>query len=228
MSDTDGRRGFVDVLSAGTAGSIGVDADIVRVDFHVDGFVDVRHDLARDKTRLPLGLRVEWRNPHEPVDAALRFEISVGILAVNLEIDVFDAGLIALHHVDCLHGESVLVRPLAVHPVQHRAPVAGFRPAGARVQRQNRVAVIIWPCQESCEPHLLELFFKIIEFAADIRHNRRIVLLVSHLDQVQNVLIRFCETVRLVHRLLQILELLHLIIGSVGIIPEVRCLGLPG
>jgi hypothetical protein len=42
MGDADGRIGLVDMLAAGAAGPVGVDAQILVVDFHLDIVVQLR------------------------------------------------------------------------------------------------------------------------------------------------------------------------------------------
>ena len=59
MRDPDCRGCLVDMLSACTAGTIGIDTDIVIRDIDINVFLDVRHNLTGCKGCLALAGRIE-------------------------------------------------------------------------------------------------------------------------------------------------------------------------
>ena len=65
---------------------------------------------------------------------------------------------------------------------------------------------------------------KIIHGFLHFRYQGSIFLLISHLQQCLHILISGCETLILFDRIFQILELLHGLIGLIGIVPETRFL----
>ena len=59
------------MLSACAAASIGVDAEILLIDFHIQVFIDFRHHIQGHERSLALALGIEGRYPYQPVHAFL-------------------------------------------------------------------------------------------------------------------------------------------------------------
>ena len=59
MCNTDGRRGFVDMLTTGTAGSIRIDTQIIFLNIHIQIFINIRHNIAGYKRSLSLSCRIK-------------------------------------------------------------------------------------------------------------------------------------------------------------------------
>ena len=55
------------MLSACTAGTVGVNADVIRVNLYVNVFLDVRHDIAGHKGGLALSRSVKGRYADQTV-----------------------------------------------------------------------------------------------------------------------------------------------------------------
>src|SRR5829696_6473780 len=71
VRDADRRIGHIDVLAAGAARTIRVDADVLVVDLDVDVFGQLGPHVERGERGVtPRGL-IEWRDPHQAVDAGL-------------------------------------------------------------------------------------------------------------------------------------------------------------
>ena len=85
MGNADSRRSLVDMLSPGAAASVGIDAQILLVDLHVQIFLNIRHHVQRHKGGLALPLRIKGGYPHQPVHTLLRLQVAVGIHPVDLE-----------------------------------------------------------------------------------------------------------------------------------------------
>ena len=85
MGDTDGRGGLVDMLATGTAASVGVDAQILLINIHIQISFDIRHNIQRYKGSLTFSLSIERRDTHQTVYSLLRLQIAIGIQSVDLE-----------------------------------------------------------------------------------------------------------------------------------------------
>jgi hypothetical protein len=64
MGEAHRGIGFVDVLPAGAAGAIRVDAQIGFVNFHLDGVIDFRINEQRSKRSMTPRIGVERGDPH--------------------------------------------------------------------------------------------------------------------------------------------------------------------
>ena len=91
--------------------------------------------------------------------AALRFEITVSIIAHHQQRRAFDTGLVAGLDVHDLVLESARVAPAAVHAQQHVGPVAAFRAAGTGVDAQNRVRFVVLATKQAFEFKLVKARF---------------------------------------------------------------------
>src|SRR4029079_15567174 len=78
-----GGVGDVDVLAAGAAGAIGVDAEVLLLDLDLDVLVELRPHEDRRERRVPARRGVEGTDADEAVHADLRREVPVGVLALD-------------------------------------------------------------------------------------------------------------------------------------------------
>lgn len=74
MGHADRGRRLVDVLAAGAAGAIVIDANVLHVDIHVDRLVQLRHNVDRRKGRMAPRVGVKRRNADQAVDPLLAAE----------------------------------------------------------------------------------------------------------------------------------------------------------
>ena len=95
MGDADRGVGFVDVLAAGAAGAVGVDAEVALVDLDVDVLGQERADDHLREARVPAVRLVERAQADEPVDAALGLENPVRVLALDGKGGGFEARFLA-------------------------------------------------------------------------------------------------------------------------------------
>ena len=93
VRDADGGVGDVDVLAAGAARSVRVDAQILLVDLDLDVVRQLRPDVERGERRVPARRLVERRDAHEPVDAGFGQQHAVGVVAVDGQRRALDARL---------------------------------------------------------------------------------------------------------------------------------------
>jgi hypothetical protein len=69
MRDPDGGTGFVDMLSAGAAGPVGVDPEVFLIHVDLDIRIHFRQDGNRGEGRVPPSRGVEGGNTDHAVDA---------------------------------------------------------------------------------------------------------------------------------------------------------------
>ena len=122
------------MLTACTAASVGINAQIFRVDLDIQIFFDIRHNIQRYEGGLALALGVEGGNPDKTVYAFFRFQIAVSVLAVYLEGNGLDARFFAVQIVQDFHRKALFLSPSGIHTVQHAAPVTALCAACARIE----------------------------------------------------------------------------------------------
>ena len=122
------------MLTACTAASVGINAQIFRVDLDIQIFFDIRHNIQGYERGLTLALGVEGGNPDKTVYAFFRFQITVSVLAIYLEGNGLDARFFAVQIVQNFNGKALFLRPSGIHTVQHAAPVAALCAACARIE----------------------------------------------------------------------------------------------
>ena len=161
MRDAHGGVGLVHVLPPRAAGPEGVDTDILVLDLDVGDLSHLRQDEEAGEARVaPLG-RVEGRNPHETMDAALRLEVAVGVFPVHFEGDILQSGLITRLIVQNVRLEPVRLDPSHVHAKEHLRPILALRAAGAGVDGHDGVVEVMLPVQQRGE-------FEGVQFAAEL------------------------------------------------------------
>src|SRR3712207_4928717 len=149
VGDPDRRVGLVDVLPAGPRGPVGVYLEVLLVYLHLHPVVyDGGYGDGGEAGVPPRG-GVERADPDEPVHAPLRGEEPEGVLARDGEGGAFYAGLLVLGVLDDLQPEVPALSPAPVHPGQHLGPILRVHPAGARVNGEDGVALIVLPGEEA-------------------------------------------------------------------------------
>src|SRR6266446_9098837 len=145
MGYTDRRVRRVDRLAAGTGRAVHVDLEVLLGYLEVYVLVlEQRDDVHRCERRVPPLVRVERGDPHQAMHAVLRGKHAVRETPVNDERRAFDAGLVAFLPLDDVDLERVSLRPAQVHAEQHLGPVLRFRSTRAGVQRDDRIALVVF------------------------------------------------------------------------------------
>ena len=88
--------------------------------------------------------------------SALRLEVAVGIVALELDGGALDAGLIPFHKLGHGHLVAVALAPAHVHAHQHRTPVVGFRAACPGVYGENGAKVVALLAEHVLELEILQ------------------------------------------------------------------------
>ena len=220
VGEAHGGRGLVDVLAAGTRGAEDVHLDVLLPDVDLDRVVDVGIDEDRGERGVPAGLGVVGRDPDQPVDALLRLQVAVGVLALDLDGDRLDPRLFARQEVEDRDLKPVPLGPPDVHPHQHLGPVLRLGAAGARMDREQRVPAVLGTLEHGLELELLDAADQLVGLPGHLRLHGRVGLgreELGHLDRALDPLIQI-----LIGNDpgLQGLEFLHRGPGGVGLGPE--------
>ena len=117
------------------------------------GLLHHRRDLDPGERRLAAVRGVERRQAHEPVHALLGRVEPVGVLARGPEGGRLDPRLLPRARLEQLDREAAALGPAHQHAQDHLRPVLRVGPAGAGVDRDQRVAVVIGAGEQ---PLLLE------------------------------------------------------------------------
>ena len=139
MRDPDRRIGLVHMLTARPRSAIGIDPQVLVLNFNFDVIIDNRIHPGAGKAGMAARRTVIGRNTHKTVYAAFRFQPAIGIFAFDPHRHRFDSSLFPGAFLDHLQLEPATLAPAAVHPHQHRRPVLGLGPAGTGVNFQKTV-----------------------------------------------------------------------------------------
>ena len=176
------------MLAARAGSAVGVDAQVFRTDLDLAVVLDDGRHIQRGKRRVPPGVGVERRDAHQPVHAALGLEVAVGVVAVHLEGDGLDAGLVAVEQVDLAHLEAHALGVADVHAVEHLRPVLRLGAARARVQREQGVAAVVFAVEQRGEFERVEILPHALQLPADFLAHGVVVLFLGqfhhHFDVV--------------------------------------------
>src|SRR5439155_1132722 len=194
VRDAHRRVGLVDVLAAGARRAVRVDLQVVGIDDDLRGVLDHRRDLdAREARLAPVG-GVERAQAHEPVHAALGGVEAVRVLAADAERRRLDARLLPRARLEQLDLEAALLGPAHLHAQDHLGPVLRVGAAGARVDRDERVAGVVAAAEEALLLEVLEAALDVAELLLDLAGE---VGVVAELDEVLDVALEPLELVEL-------------------------------
>ena len=100
---------------------------------------------------------VEWALPDEAVDATLGLEDPVDVLAAHGERGRLEACLLAGARLEQVGLEAAAFGPAQVHAEENLGPVLSVGPAGAGVDRDERVACVVLAREERVLLEAVEL-----------------------------------------------------------------------
>src|SRR5581483_11340101 len=151
VREPHGGVGLVDVLAAGAARAVRVDAEVLVPDLDLDVLLDVGKDDHRRERRLPARVRVEGRDADEAVDARLGAEVAEGVRALHHERGALDPRAFAGLLLEDLRLVPAPLRPAQVHPQQHLGPVLRLETARTGVDLDDRAAGVVLAAEELLE-----------------------------------------------------------------------------
>ena len=220
VDQADGGGGLVDVLAAGAAGPVDLHLDVLVP--NLDGVVilQLRHHLDGGEGGLTAGVGVKGGDADQTVDAVLALQQAVGVLALNGDGGGLDARLVAVLIVQDLVDKAVALRPAGIHAVEHLCPVLGLGAAGAGVELEDGVGVVVLAGEQGGHPGLLHLFLQGGELRLQLLQDLGVILFLAHLAQGGQVLPGGDQLLLPGHLVLQLLEPhLHLL-GTLQVVPE--------
>ena len=185
----------------------------------LDRVVHRRRNEYRGERRLPLVVRVERRQAHEPVHAVLALEIAVGELAHELDGSRLDADFVAFLQVGDAYLIAVRFAPAHVHTQQHRGPVEAFGAAGSGVDLHDRAQMVLLAAEH------------VAHFERFDHAERLAVLLVELVRRCESLLDEIGHQLQVVGRLRDFVvgrdpildrrDLLQLLFGPFAVVPEI-------
>ena len=156
VGDTDGRLGLVDVLAAGTAGTVGVDLQVGRVDLDVNFFGLGQNGNGRSRS-LDAARAVGDGNALDTVAAALVLEAGPCALTFDQEADFLDAAQLGLVDVHDFDGEALAFGIHGIHTVEIGSKQSSFFAAYAAADFDDNVLFVVGVLGKQQD---LELFFQ--------------------------------------------------------------------
>src|SRR5689334_13846756 len=220
VRDAHRRVRHVHVLAAGARCAERVDPDILFLDIDLDLVIDLRiHEHARE-AGVAARVGVERRNPYQPVYADFALQQAVRVLAIHFESGALDPRAFALQAVRNHGLKALAFSPAQVHAKQHLRPILAFGPAGARMDRDDRVAMIVLAGEQHRRLQLLHQFAHALQFALDLAIHR--LAFAGEFEHSVQIVHNAAYTDIVLDALLQALALLHHFLAFFGLIPEVR------
>ena len=204
-------RRYLDVL--------GVDNDGVIV-------LELGHNLNRCEGGLTSARRVEGRDSYKTVNAVLTLKVSVCVDTLDHNGRRLDACRISVKPVDELHVIAVSLTPSGIETVEHRCPVLRLCSARTGVEGEYRVILIVRTREENLDSLLLGLGLDECGLGDDLVNRVLIAGLNSHLAERLGVLELGYKSLVALYLVLELLYLLQLLRGLLGIVPEILNHGL--
>ncbi len=215
-----GRVGGVDALAAGPGGAVDVDADLVVGDVDLVGLLEGGDDLDGGEAGLAAALVVVFADAHDAVGALLDREGAVGVGAVDGEGGRADARLFGVGDVVDLGGEVVGLGPPQVHAHELFGEVAGVGAAGARADRDDAVAFVVFAREQGAHLQLVDGLADGGEFGENLGVGARVVLVPGELEEDLDVVHAPVQAGELVELGLDVGQAGGDLLGVLGVVPQ--------
>jgi LysR family transcriptional regulator, chromosome initiation inhibitor len=187
MRDPDGRVGRVHTLTAGTRGAEHVHADLVVGDVNMIGLLNDGHYVHPGERRLATALVVVLGDADHAVRALLAAQRAVRVRRLHRERGGLYARL-TVGDVEDLGRVLVTFRPAQVHPLQVPREVLRVRAAGLRVDRDQRLALVVLAVKQGAYLELVDLLAQLGKVARRLVMLGQVVLFVGKLEHNAGVL----------------------------------------
>ena len=168
---------------------------------------------------MPAGGGIEGGDAHQAVHADLRQQQPHGVLALDLEGDRLEARLVPRLDVRDGGPEAFALRPAEVHAQEHLRPVLRLRAAGAGVDGDQGVAVVLRPAEEGFGLQVFDVVAKLLELRRQFRDHR--LAFVAEFEEGSNVAELPGQGLLGFDHPLQVLALLQELLGGLRLAPEV-------
>ena len=147
-------------------------------------------------------------------------------MALDQERRALDPGLLAVGPVDDVDLEAVLLGPAAVHALQHLGPVLALGTAGAGMDLEVGVVRIGLAGKQALDLAARGFRLDPADGALAFADASLVALGLPELDQRQGILEVLLEPPDGAGLVLERVPLAHDLLGRLGVVPEVRVLGL--
>ena len=226
MRQPHGGFHLVDVLPARAAGAERIDAHVLLLDHDVDVFIYHRIDPCAGEARMPPGIRIKRRNPHQPVDAGFRLRPAIGIVTRKADGGGFDPRLVAGLFVDDFGLEAATLAPADIHAVEHERPVLAFRATRAGMDFDEAIILVGLAGEQRLEFHFADFvddgFKRRLRFSAHCG----IALSLGHFVKFQRILEAVGDAAEIGNELFHPRALAQNLLRSLLIVPQIRVLRL--
>ena len=142
ITQTNARFHFIYVLSTGTSRTESIPRDTGRQNIHFNAIVHQRSDKHGSKRSHTLTLRIVRGNTNQTVYTVFTFQISISIVAFDLDGTGFNTRFITFLQVG--HGCFITIGLgiTKIHTHQHRCPVLTLRATGTGVNLQHATHLV--------------------------------------------------------------------------------------
>ncbi len=227
VGDAHGRVGPVDVLSASATGTIGINAQIGRVDVDLDRVIHFRINKYRGKRGVATIARVERRFAYQAVHAGFGAQPAVGVFAAELDRGAFDAGHLAFGDFDQFGGKAGVLTPAQIHAQQDIGPVLRLGAAGTGLDIDKGVLIVHRPGEHALELQPFEMFLLLVQIGNDRINRGFILFLDGHFQQFVGLIEFPGQFGNGVDDLFQMGPLAAQFLGMVGVVPDIRVFKFP-
>ena len=167
--------------------------------------------------------------------AVLALQMAIGVFTGDSDGSALDAALFTVLIVHGLAVVAVALGPAGIHAVEHLSPVLGLGAAGAGVDGEDGVGVIILAGEQGGEPGFLNVGLQLDKALLQFGEERLVLLFIAHLAQGHEIgpgiaaaLLAFQLSLELGDALLDLLSLLQVVPESVRGALRFQHLDLPG
>ena len=150
--------------------------------------------------------------------AVLALEQTVGVGTLHHHGSALHAGFIAVLIVQHLHGHAVVGSPLIVHAVQHFGPVLCLGAAGAGVEGEDGVAVVVLAVQHRHELQLIHCLAHSVHGLLCLGDHGRVVFFIQHFQHGLGVIVQALQLFKTAQLALQVAHLIKHLFAQVCII----------
>ena len=215
-----GRVGFVDVLTARTAGAVGVGAHIGGVDVDLDRVVDLGVDEQRGERGVATARGIEGALAHQAVHTGFGAQEAIGVLALDLDGRALDARGVARGFFFYGGFEAFALGVADVLAQQHAGPVASLGAARAGLDVDKTVQRVGRVVEHAAELELLHLGGHGLCFTLDGDQAVFVAVGKRHLEQLAVVGQLTRQAVQDKDHVFQRLFLFAQLLGALGVVPD--------
>ena len=206
------------MLAAGAGGAVHLHFDILGADVHLNGVVQLGHNLQRGKAGLAAGVGVKGRDTHQTVHAVLALEQTVGVGALDHHGSALQTSFVAVLIIQHLHGHAVCLCPLVVHAVEHLGPVLCLGAAGTGVEGQDGVAVVVLTVQHGHQLQLIHCLAHSVHRLLCFGDHGGVIFFIQHFQHGLGIIVQALQLFKAAQLALQVAHFVKDLLAQICII----------